>query len=276
MDLIVDLHSHTTCSDGRTPPRDLVRLAKAQGVHVLAITDHDSVEAIPECLEEGKAQGVRVIPGIEMSSRFEGHDVHVLGYGLDYRSPELLKRLGELQESRRVRVGTICGKLQALGVALEPAEVLQEAGGKSVGRKHVARALLKKGLVRTLEEAFNKYLGQGSPANVPANEMTPLDAAEFILKHGGMPSLAHPGFLEDPAMAERILDATPIRAIEVFHRYRSSTRHLRYLEIARRRNLKVTGGSDFHGDEHPNNGSLGSYRCPPEHWKEFEYAFRGL
>jgi len=275
MPLIVDLHSHTTCSDGRVAPRDLVRLAKAQGVHILAVTDHDSVEAIPDCLEEGKAQGVRVIPGIEMSSRFEGNDVHVLGYGLDHRSPSLLKRLGELQESRRVRVGRICEKLQGLGVALEPAEVLQEAGGKSVGRKHVARALLKKDLVRSLDEAFNKYLGQGSPANVPANEMTPGDAARLILEHGGMPSLAHPGFLEDPTLAERILDESPIRAIEVFHRYRSATRHLRYLDVARRRNLRVTGGSDFHGDEHPNNGSLGSFTCPAPFWKEFEYGLRG-
>jgi len=272
---LVDLHSHTTCSDGRVAPRDLIRLAKAQGVHVLAVTDHDSVEAIPDCLDEGRLQGVRVIPGIEMSSRFEGNDVHVLGYGLDHTSPALLKRLGELHESRRVRVGKICEKLKGLGVDLEPAEVLAEAGGKSVGRKHVARALLKKGLVRSLDEAFNKYLGQGSPANVPANELAPVDAARLILEHGGVPSLAHPGFLEDPALAERILDSAPIRAIEVFHRYRSSTRHLRFLDLARRRNLRVTGGSDFHGDEHPNNGSLGSFSCPPPFWKEFEYGLRG-
>lgn len=271
----VDLHSHTTCSDGRVAPRDLIRLAKAQGVRVLAVTDHDSVEAIPDCLDEGRLQGVRVIPGIEMSSRFEGHDVHVLGYGLDHTAPALLKKLGELHESRRVRVGKICEKLKGLGVDLDPAEVLAEAGGKSVGRKHVARALLKKGLVRSLDDAFNRYLGQGSPANVPANELAPADAARLILEHGGVPSLAHPGFLEDPALAERILDSAPIRAVEVFHRYRSSTRHLRYLELARRRNLRVTGGSDFHGDEHPNNGSLGSYGCPPAFWKEFEYGLRG-
>jgi predicted metal-dependent phosphoesterase TrpH len=276
MPLIVDLHSHTTCSDGRVPPRDLIRLAKAQGVHVIAVTDHDSVEAIPECLEEGRAQGVRVIPGIEMSSRFEGHDVHVLGYGIDHRAPALLQRLEGLHEGRRARVGRICEKLQALGVALEPADVLQEAGGKSVGRKHVARALLRKGLVRSLDEAFHKYLGQGSPANVAANDWTPDEAARFILEFGGVPSLAHPGFLEDPTLAERILDSAPIRAIEVFHRYRSSTRHLKFLDLARRRQLRVTGGSDFHGDEHPNNGSLGSFTCPPDHWKEFEYGMRGL
>lgn len=276
MPLTVDLHSHTTRSDGRVAPRDLIRLAKAQGVHILAVTDHDTVEAIPDCLEEGRAQGVRVIAGIEMSSRFEGQDVHVLGYGIDHTAPALLARLGELHESRRVRVGKICEKLRALGVALEPAEVMSEAGGKSVGRKHVARALLKKGLVQSLDDAFTRFLGQGSGANVPANDLAPADAARIILDYGGVPSLAHPGFLEDPGLADRILDAAPIRAIEVFHRYRSSTRHLRYLDLARRRNLGVTGGSDFHGDEHPNNGSLGSYTCPPAYWKEFEVRLRGL
>lgn len=275
MDLIVDLHTHTTCSDGQTPPRELIRLAKHRGVHVIAVTDHDSVEAIPECLDEGGRLGVRVVPGIEMSSRFEGHDVHVLGLGLHHEAPGLLARLAELHESRRIRVGKICEKLAALGVALEPAEVLREAGGKSVGRRHVARAMVKKGLVRSLNEAFDRFLGQGSPANVPANELTPADAARLILDHGGIPAFAHPGFLDDEAVVEKVLDASPIRAIEVFHRYRSATRHLRYLDLARRRNLRVTGGSDFHGDEHPKNGSLGSFTTPPPFWKELENGLRG-
>jgi predicted metal-dependent phosphoesterase TrpH len=274
--VIVDLHTHTTCSDGRTPPRELIRLARQAGVDVIAVTDHDSVEALPDCIDEGQKQGVRVLPGIEMSSRFEGQDVHVLGFGIDHTSPELLGRLSELHEGRRARVGRICEKLAGLGVALEPAEVLQEAGGKSVGRRHVARALLKKGLVRTLQEAFDKYLGQNSPANVPANEMTPADAARLILRHRGLPSLAHPGFLEDDGIVERILDSSPIRAVEVFHRYRSSTRHLRYLDLARRRQLRVSGGSDFHGDEHPKNGALASYTCPPAFWKELEISLRAL
>jgi len=276
MSLVVDLHAHTTLSDGHTPPRELIRLAKQVGVHVLAVTDHDSVEAVPECLDEGRQLGVRVIPGIEMSSRFEGQDVHVLGFGLDHRSPALLSRLSELHESRRVRVGKICEKLGGLGVALDPAEVLREAGGKSVGRRHVARAMLKKGLVKSLNEAFDKYLGQKSPANVPANEMTPADAARLILEHGGIPSLAHPGFLDDVGVVERVLDSSPIRAIEVFHRYRSATRHLRYLDLARRRALRVTGGSDFHGDDHPKNGSLGSFTTPPVFWKELEKSLQSL
>jgi len=275
MTLRVDLHTHTTCSDGRTPPRELIRLAKAQGLRVIAVTDHDTVEAIPDCVDEGQKLGLRVIAGIEVSSRFEGHDVHVLGFGLDYRSPSLLARLSELHESRRVRVGKICEKLAPLGFALDPAEVLKEAGGKSVGRRHVARAMVKKGLVGSLDEAFNKYLGQGSPANVPANELTPADAARLILDHGGIPVFAHPGFLEDDAVVEKVLDSAPIRAIEVFHRYRSANRHVRYLDLARRRNLRVTGGSDFHGDAHPKNGALGSYTTPPAFWKELENGLLG-
>jgi predicted metal-dependent phosphoesterase TrpH len=274
MALRVDLHTHTTCSDGRTPPRELVRLAKTSGVHVLAVTDHDTVEALPECIDEGRALGVRVIAGIEVSSRFEGRDVHVLGFGLDHQSPALLARLAELHEGRRVRVGKICEKLAALGVALDVGDVLAEAGGKSVGRRHVARAMLKKGLVRTIDEAFEKYLGQDSPANVAPSEMSPADAARLILGHGGVPSLAHPGFLDDDAIVGRILDSAPIRAIEVYHRYRSSNKYLRYLDLARRRNLRITGGSDFHGDDHPKNGSLGSFTCPPACWKDLEFSLR--
>jgi hypothetical protein len=269
--LVVDLHSHTTCSDGQSAPRELVRQAAAAGVQVLAVTDHDSVEALPECLEEAKACGVRVVAGIEISSRFEGHDVHVLGYGLEWEAPGLQARLAELHRGRRERVAAICGKLRELGVGLDPSEVLAQAGGKSVGRRHVARAMLKKGLVESLEEAFGRYLGAGSPANVPANELSPADAARLVRAHGGVAVLAHPGFLDDDAVVERILDAAPgIRGIEVYHRYRSARKHLRYLEVARRRGLLVSGGSDFHGDANPKNAGLGEHRCPPADWKEFE------
>ncbi len=268
--LRVDLHAHTDRSDGRTPPRELVRLARAAGIEVLAVTDHDTVEAVEECLDEAKSAGLRIVPGIELSSTFEGRDVHVLGIGIDHRAGPLQERLAGLHEGRRRRVGVICERLSALGVALDPAEVLREAGGKSVGRRHVARALLKKGLVGDLEEAFHRFLGTGSPANVPANELSPREAAALVRRHGGIPVLAHPGFLDDDALLERILDDSGLRGIEVFHRYRSPVKHLVYLEIARRRHLLVTGGSDFHGDDHPRNARLGESTCPPGFWKDFE------
>ena len=277
MPLRVDLHSHTTASDGRTPPRELVRLARAAGVDVLAVTDHDTVDAVEECLDEGRAAGVRIVPGIEMSSRFEGRDVHVLGYGLDWRSESLRSRLAEIQARRRERVGRICAALAEAGVALSPAEVLAEAGGKSVGRKHVARALLKKGTVRSLDEAFDRWLARDAVARIPVHEMSPQEAAEVVAAHGGVPVMAHPGFLDDDAAVERILDESPgLRGLEVFHRYESSTKHLAYLGMAQRRQLLVTGGSDFHGDEHPHNARLGDYLTPPEHWKCWAKRLGGL
>jgi predicted metal-dependent phosphoesterase TrpH len=269
--LRVDLHSHTTASDGAAAPRDLVRLAREAGVDVLAVTDHDCVDAVGDCLDEGRARGVRVVPGIEMSSRFEDRDVHVLGFGLDWRSPALLERLSAIHERRRRRVGEICAKLAGLGVPLEPSEVLAEAGGKSVGRKHVARALVKKGLVRTQDEAFGRWLGRGSPADVPVHEMPPQEAARLVADHGGTAVLAHPGFFDEVGFAERVLDASPgIRGVEVWHRYASETRHLAFLGLARRRQLLATGGSDFHGDENPKNGGLGNFLTPPDDWKDLE------
>jgi predicted metal-dependent phosphoesterase TrpH len=266
----VDLHAHTTCSDGFTPPRELVRQARERGLDVLAVTDHDTTEGIPECLDEARGTGLRVVPGIEMSSQFEGRDVHVLGFGLDHTSEELGVTLSGIHKQRRRRVDLICGKLGELGCPLDPPEVLAEAKGKSVGRRHVARAMVKKGLVRSLEEAFDRFLGADSPAHVPANELSPAQAAGLILRHGGIPVVAHPGFLEEPGLLERILDSAPIRGVEVYHRYRSGTRHLDFLDLARRRQLLMTGGSDFHGDQNPRNADLGSVLCPPEHWKEFE------
>jgi 3',5'-nucleoside bisphosphate phosphatase len=274
MDLRIDLHSHTTASDGATPPRDLVRLAKAQGVDVLAVTDHDTVDAIPECLEEAKAVGVRVVPGIEMSALFEGEGVHVLGLGLDWRSSSLASTLDGIKARRRERVDLICAALGKLGVKLEPSEVLAEAKGKSVGRKHVARALVKKGLVRSEQEAFNRWIGAGGAADVRVHEMPPQEAATLIRAHGGVAVLAHPGFFDDDARVERILDAAPaIRGIEVWHRYDSPRKHLRYLEVARRRDLRATGGSDFHGDEHRHNAGLGAFLTPPDCWKNLAIGF---
>ena len=270
MALRVDLHTHTTCSDGHTPPRDLIRLAKQTGLHVIAVTDHDSVEAVPECIDEGRTQGVRVIPGIEVSSRFEGHDVHVLGLGIDWRAPSLTSVLDGIKAKRRERVERICAALRALGVPLESADVFAESKGKSVGRKHVARAVVKKGLAKTDGEVFDKWLGK---IDIPVHELPPQEAATLIRAHGGIAVLAHPGFFDDDALVERILDAAPsIRGIEVWHRYDSPRKHLRYLDAARRRNLRTTGGSDYHGDLHPNNAGLGAYLTPPDSWKNLENA----
>jgi hypothetical protein len=266
----VDLHSHTTCSDGRNEPSELVRLAKAAGIDVLAVTDHDTLDGIAPAAEEGKRIGVRVVAGVEMSSQFEGHDVHVLGIGIDPANPELDRQLGEMRAARRVRVGRICDALAGQGVKLDPADVLAEAGGKSVGRKHVARAMVKRGLVPDQQTAFDRYLGQGAPAHVPSTEIPPARATAFIRRAGGLPILAHPHFFDDDALVGRILDSTLFAGIEAFHRYEKPGRHVGFLALARRRNLLVSGGSDYHGDDHPHNAGLGRYLTPRDQWLALE------
>lgn len=272
----VDLHAHTTRSDGATPPRDLVRLAREAGVDVLAVTDHDTTDGIAGAMEAGAREGVRIVAGIEVSSRFEGHNVHVLGFGLDVGHAGLQRRLAAMRASRLDRVRRICAILGELGVPLEPDRVLAEAGGQSVGRPHVARALVKAGHVATEEEAFSRYLGNGRPADVPPNELTPADAAALIRLARGVPVLAHPGFLGDDARVERILDASAVRGIEVFHKYDADHVHLRYAEMARRRDLIMTGGSDHHGEEGPETGRIGQHLTPPEEWRKLEALMSSL
>jgi hypothetical protein len=248
----------------------LVRLAKAAGLDVLAVTDHDTTDALDEAVAEGARAGVKVVAGIEVSSITAGQDVHILGIGVDRANAEFQATLTKLKESRRARVDKICSALAAVGVTLAPADVLAQAGGKSVGRKHVAKALLAKGAVKSIEEAFARYLSPGQPAHVPANELTPADAARLVRRAGGVPVLAHPGFFRDDALVERIIDESGVRGIEVYHQYESPQLHLRYLEMAQRRDLIATGGSDFHGDEHPNNGGLGSFVTPADQWQRLE------
>src|SRR5688572_5032018 len=262
----IDLHSHTTCSDGRNAPDELVRLAKGAGIDVLAVTDHDTLDGIAPAAEEGSKVGLRVVAGVEMSSQFEGRDVHVLGIGIDPSNRALNRQLEVMRAARRVRVGKICDALAGQGLKLDPADVLAEAGGKSVGRKHVARAMVKRGLVPDQQTAFDKYLGQGAPAHIPSTEIPPARAASLIRRAGGLPILAHPHFFDDDRLVGRILDSTLFAGIEAYHRYEKPGRHVAFLALARQRNLFATGGSDYHGDDHPRNAGLGQYVTPPEQW----------
>ncbi|HKS17021.1 MAG TPA: PHP domain-containing protein [Planctomycetota bacterium] len=263
----VDLHSHTTCSDRRDAPAELARKARAAGIDVLAVTDHDTVDGIAPAAEEGKRIGLRVVPGLEMSSQFEGRDVHVLGIGIDPFHPALVEQLEDMRRARRVRVGLICEALAKQGIVLDPGDVLAEAGGKSVGRKHVARALVKGKLVPDEATAFEWFLKDGAPAHIPSTEIPPATAASFIRGAGGLPVLAHPHFFEDDGLVKRILDSTRFAAIEAYHRYEKPGRHVAFLAMARERHLLVTGGSDYHGDDHPHNAGMGEYLTPLDQWE---------
>jgi predicted metal-dependent phosphoesterase TrpH len=266
----VDLHSHTTHSDGLNPPAELVRLARAAGIGVLAVTDHDTLDGIAAAAEEGGRIGVRVVPGVEMSSQFEGRDVHVLGIGVDPANRALNDQLESMRQARRARVVKICEALARQGITLDPAAVLAEAGGKSVGRKHVARALVKHRLVPDQATAFEWFLAEGMPAHIPSTEIPPARAASFIRGAGGLPVLAHPHFFDDDAVVRKILDSTRFAGIEAYHRYEKPGRHVAFLAMARERNLLATGGSDYHGDDHPHNAGLGEFVTPPDQWARIE------
>jgi hypothetical protein len=247
----LDLHLHTTYSDGSRSPADVLALAKAAGVSALAITDHDTLDGLPEALEAGKALGIEVIPGIEISSRYEESELHVLGYFLDWHDPELLDRLARLRASRHRRNPRIIDKLNELGLALTYEEVKALARTDAVGRPHIARVLMDKGYVTSAKEAFDRYLAEGAAAYVPRELPTPSEAIAWIRAARGLPVLAHPSWVNANGAGLlklcESLKAAGLAGIEVHYSTHKPQQTADYLQIAKQLDLLVTGGSDFHG-----------------------------
>ncbi|MGH7166018.1 MAG: PHP domain-containing protein [Nitrospiraceae bacterium] len=247
----IDLHLHTTYSDGSRSPADVLALAKAAGVSALAITDHDTVDGLPDALEAGARLGIEVIPGIEISSRYGESELHILGYLLDWHDPELLHRLAHLRASRHRRNPRIIEKLNELGLALTYEEVKALAGTDSVGRPHIARVLMDKGYVTSAKEAFDRYLAEGAAAYVPRELPEPAAAIAWIRAARGIPVLAHPTWVKANgagllALCEK-LKAEGLAGIEVHYSTHKPQQTAEYLNLATRLDLLVTGGSDFHG-----------------------------
>ena len=242
-----DLHTHTTFSDGSLTPEELLAAAKAAGLSYIAVTDHDTVDGVKHLYEEGlyPSKSVGIIPGIEFSSDMEGHDIHVLGYDIDIYDQALTDKVMELSESRWERFSVIVEKLRSLGYDITESDVLKAVGtSKFIGRAHVARALVKKGLVETVRDAFEKLLDRGRPAFVPHFRITPEEAVSLIRGAGGVPVLAHPKLVWDDALVERVLDLD-FGGIEAYYPKHDAEDTARYLDMAKRRGLRPTGGSDF-------------------------------
>ena len=250
----LDLHLHTTFSDGSRTPSDVLTLASKAKVSALAITDHDTVSGLPEALEAGRSLGIEVIPGIELSSRWGATELHILGYFLDWNDPELRGHLTRFQEARHVRNPRIIEKLNALGLALTYEEVKTLAGNDSVGRPHIARVMIDKGYVTSAKEAFDRYLADGAAAHVPRELPEPAEAIAVIRAARGVPVLAHPSWLDRSEGIYKIceqLKAVGLAGIEVHYSTHRPEQTATYLHVARRLNLLVTGGSDFHGVTKP-------------------------
>ncbi|WP_334071779.1 MULTISPECIES: PHP domain-containing protein [Paenibacillus] len=247
-----DLHTHTRASDGMNAPADNVRLAREHGLAGLAITDHDTVAGIKEAMAEGERQGITVIPGVEISTRSSGKDIHVLGYFIKTDDSLLLQRLAGLRETREARNVQIIEKLQGLGISITLDEVKAGLGrplrpDESLGRPHIADALVRKGLAADMRDAFDRYLGEGKPGYASLPRISPEEAMIWIREAGGVPVLAHPGLYGDDQLVEAIVERGRPAGIEVYHSDHGPEAEERYLALARRYGLIATGGSDYHG-----------------------------
>jgi predicted metal-dependent phosphoesterase TrpH len=253
---LIDLHVHSTASDGSYRPAEVARLAKEAGLKAVALTDHDTTDGLAEALAAGAELGVEVIPGVEISTRFTDDTMHILGYFLDFHSGRLAERLAVLKQARKDRNPKIIAKLNALGIPITMEQVEQASGGGQVGRPHIARVLLASGYVRSMQQAFDIYLKNGGKAYVAKYRFPPAEALEMIREAGGVPVLAHPFTLGlGSAMALRDLlqnlKSLGLAGIEVFYAEHTPEQEAMYLRLAQELGLLVTGGSDFHGDNKP-------------------------
>jgi len=263
----VDLHSHTLASDGTLSPRDLVRKAVEHGVSVLAITDHDSTEGIVQARAEAtRHAGFTLVPGLEINCDVEGAEIHVLGYLVDYEAPWFQEFLREQRAARTERVHRLAARLAELGMPIDPAEVLALAGEAAPGRPHVAQVMVRRGYVKSVREAFDKYLRSDGPANVPRHRLTPTEAIGVIRRARGVAVLAHPGLADRDAMIPALVD-TGLGGIETYYAEHSTEQVRKYLDLCRRFDLVATGGSDYHGPHTGRTNPPGTPAVPLSAWE---------
>ena len=255
-----DFHCHSTASDGILSPSELVTLAYEQGVRIMALTDHDSTEGVAEARRAAERYpDFTLVPGVEMGTDIPGGEVHVLGHFLDPDDPELAETLRRSRESRVGRGRGMVERLRELGLDVTWEQVQRFAGDGAVGRPHVAQALLEKGYVSTVTQAFDKYIGRDGPAYVEREKLTPSEAVATIVRLGGVPCLAHPRDLADLDGILAELKSAGLVAMEVFYKNYDQKAVERLLAAARRYGLIALGGSDYHGlygDDEPFPGGM--------------------
>jgi predicted metal-dependent phosphoesterase TrpH len=242
----IDLHLHTIASDGTSTATEVVERAKKLQINAIAITDHDSVESIHEARILGRKLGIEVIPGIELSAYSGESEIHILGYYFDDQNHDFIKKLDELCIVREQRIHQIVEKLRQNNVDISIDDVLKFSGEGAVGRLHVARALVQKGVVANTNEAFKKFLANGKSAYVPKERLTTKETIELLLKIGGVPVIAHPALLGRDDLIPKLVEEG-LKGIEVFHPEHSLGKVEHYKKLAKDYNLIITGGSDCHG-----------------------------
>ncbi|RAL25931.1 PHP domain-containing protein [Thermoflavimicrobium daqui] len=246
-----DLHAHTTASDGLFTPSQLVQHAQSLGIQAVAITDHDTVSGIAEGLEAGKKLGIQVIPGVELSTLWNGKEIHMLGYYIQFDNENFRTLLMKQRNTRKLRNEMMIRKLNELGISISLEEVNQKKKSSSkelnVGRPHIAEVLIEKGIVGSMNEAFDKYLGKDGLAYITPERISPFEAIDLVKQNGGVTVLAHPGLYQQDDLIPQLVQHGLI-GIEVNHPDHTAEDRKRYQEIATKYQLITTAGSDFHGE----------------------------
>ncbi len=266
---MIDLHTHSTFSDGSFTPEQLAQEASFVGLSAVALTDHDSIEGVPRFLAACRAVRVRGVPGVELSAEYQDGTMHILGYFIDLQHPEMTERLKEIRAGRVARNAEILKHINDMGLALTMAEVADYAGGDNIGRLHFSQALVARGYASTRQEAFDRYLGKGRKGYADRLRLSPRDCIELIRRAGGIPVLAHPFTLNlgKPAMARQVgeLAEFGLQGIEIFYPQQNVRQMKQYQALARQFNLVMTGGTDFHGAPMPDiklGSGFGETRIP--------------
>jgi len=261
----VDLHIHSTASDGRLSPAEVVYKSVESGVTIIAIADHDSVDGIALALVAANAfSWLKVIPCVEISTDVPQGEVHVLGYFIDYTDHKLKATLDRFRSSRMRRAQGMVTKLRNLGVHIDWQRVQEIAGSGSIGRPHIAQAMLEKGYIASVKEAFTKYINRDGPAYVEREKMTPAEAVELILQAKGLPVLAHPLTINDPETMVVELKAAGLIGVEAYYNGYTGDEINRLVALADRHNLIATGGSDYHGLDTATETMIGGVDVPME------------
>lgn len=249
---LVDLHMHSTFSDGRYTPTQLVEVAAAKGLAVLALTDHDSWNGVAEAQAAAARLGnIRVLTGVELGTQCENDSVHILGYHVNMNCEPLHAKMDEMRHGRELRLTRMLAKLDGLGYHIEVEAC--DPKNRAVGRPHVAKALVAAGYFNTVQEVFDALLHRGGPAYVPQPKLAPEEAVQLIHEAGGIAVLAHPSELSDGTLPERLLRAVPFDGVEVYHPSADKKAQTKWLQLAQELQLLVGGGSDFHAipDRYP-------------------------
>jgi predicted metal-dependent phosphoesterase TrpH len=267
----IDLHTHTTASDGLLSPVDLVTEASKRGIAVLAVTDHDTIDGLDEAVSAA-GSGITLVPGVELSTTIPGPEIHILGYFVNRQDPQLVERLATLARDRVSRITTVVRLLNDAGIAVNLDTILAQADAGSIGRPHVARALIELGAATDMNDAFGRFLKRGTVGWAPRSPFTAEEAIGLLLDNGAFPVLAHPFSTRNvPGTLDRLVPAG-LRGLEVYYGEYDTKQQQELLELANRYGLTPTGGSDFHGPRFREGRELGTVEMPLSVWTGLQNA----